>query len=64
MEPNQAFLCPSTPVAPPVKVIQVPQVWRNLAPEQQTQLLQAIVLVCQEVVWPLPPVQESEVADD
>jgi len=64
MEPNQAFLCPSTPVASPSKVIQTPQVWRNLAPEQQTQLLQAIVLVCQEVVRSLPPVQESEVADD
>jgi hypothetical protein len=64
MEPNQALLSPLTAVASSTKGIQAIQVWGNLAPDQQTQLMQAIVLVCQEVIWPLPLAQESEVADE
>lgn len=64
MEPSQAFPSSSTPVALPAKVIPTSQVWRNLAPDQQARLLQAIVLVCREVVWPSPQIQESEVDDD
>jgi hypothetical protein len=64
MEPSQAFLSPSTPVAPPANTIRPSQVWRNLSQDQQERLLQAIVLICQELIYPPSPVRESEVANE
>ena len=64
MEPDQAFLSISAPVALPAEETPVCQVWMNLTQDQQAQLLQAIVLICREVIWPVPQIQESEVAND
>lgn len=64
MEPNQAFLSNVVPDASLMEATPVCQVWMNLTLDQQTRLLQAIVLTCREVVWPVPQIQQSEVADD
>jgi hypothetical protein len=64
MEPNQAFLSISTPVALPAGEIPAFQVWMNLTRDQQARLLRAIVLICREVVLSQPQMQEREVADD
>jgi hypothetical protein len=64
MEPDPTFLPISAPVALPAEEISACQVWMSLTQDQQVRLLQAIVLICQEVIWPASQIQESEVTDD
>jgi len=64
MEANQAIQSLPSPRTFPEERIPPSQVWIHLTPDQQHCLLQAIVLVCRELVLTWSRSLESEVSDE
>jgi hypothetical protein len=64
MEASQVSLSLLPPPMFPQEAIPPSQVWIHLSKGQQHHLLQAIVLVCQELVSTLGHSQEREVTDE
>ena len=54
----------SPALEPPPTLITLPQVWTHLALEQQHQLLQTLVTICQELLDLSAPVPASEARHD
>ena len=59
MEASQTML-PPPPLALPEQTIVPSQVWIHLTEDQQHQLLETVVLICQEVVPHVSHLQKSE----
>ena len=61
MEASQAALSSPPPLTFPEQTIPPSQVWTHLTEDQQHRLLEAVVLICQEIVSKVSHLQKSEV---